>query len=359
MIKKLQKWRDVIRRQLGILLFDHVVKNSLSSNGAVVFVRWDAKLGDAIVSSWVAREIKKRFPERKIYVITNQNMAYLFRDFFQFDKVFEINKRASYSELKNLAVSLGHIEYLVHFSQSMKMKDLFFISQVACQHVAGLDDDLKCISLKLGKVTAGLHFSKKFEVLLNHMGIVNPDTRYIVPYIDDAEIKTATWWPSDKAICFNPYGSGRSRKLNYTLIVQMLDIMLLNSDRNICLLFPPEMQAEVARINDNVLEPARVFLSKEQPSIAGLFSIIRHSQGLVSVDTSTIHIAAGLQLPILGLYNPDLGGGDENFKQWHPNRSDAKVVFSKSITEQNINSLDLDDFIKAFVQWNSVIGMAE
>lgn len=60
MIKKLQSWRDIIRRKIGIVLFDRPITNSLyEQRGATVFVRWDAKLGDAIVSSWVAREIKK------------------------------------------------------------------------------------------------------------------------------------------------------------------------------------------------------------------------------------------------------------------------------------------------------------
>ncbi len=82
MIKIFQLWRDVLRRKLGILLFDRHSSVRASSHGATVFVRWDAKLGDAIVSSWVAREIKNKFPERKVYVITSSEMAPLFRDFF-------------------------------------------------------------------------------------------------------------------------------------------------------------------------------------------------------------------------------------------------------------------------------------
>jgi len=64
-INKLQLWCDTIRRKIGVMLFDHTVKNSLYEQGATVFVRWDAKLGDAIVSSWVAREIKKSTQYRR------------------------------------------------------------------------------------------------------------------------------------------------------------------------------------------------------------------------------------------------------------------------------------------------------
>lgn len=155
MIKTLQLWRDILRRKLGILLFDRHQSVRPSSHGATIFVRWDAKLGDAIVSSWVAREIKNKFPERKVYVITSSAMAPLFREFFNFDCVFEIPKRAGYMELKKLANEMGDVDYLVHFSQKMKMKDLYFISKVGSKNVAGIDDELNCINIKIGQETAG------------------------------------------------------------------------------------------------------------------------------------------------------------------------------------------------------------
>jgi len=49
----LQHARDRIRRYLGIKLFDRVNINSKPDNGPVVIIRWDAKLGDSIISSWV------------------------------------------------------------------------------------------------------------------------------------------------------------------------------------------------------------------------------------------------------------------------------------------------------------------
>lgn len=152
MIKKLQSWRDIIRRKIGIMIFDRPVTNSLyEQRGATVFVRWDAKLGDAIVSSWVAREIKKKYPMQKVIAITSPNIAHLFRKYFEFDEVFCIPKRPSYNQLASLASSLGNVDYLVHFSKSMKMKDMYFIKKANPKHVIGIDDDLQCVDIKLGK----------------------------------------------------------------------------------------------------------------------------------------------------------------------------------------------------------------
>ena len=67
------------------------------------------------------------------------------------------------------------------------------------------------------------------------------------------------------------------------------------------------------------------------------------------MDTATIHIATGLQLPVLGLYNPDIGGGSENFTEWHPNQADAVVIFfPKRAAAGEITFLGSDEFAEAF-----------
>ncbi len=352
MIKSLQFWRDMLRRKLGILLFDRSPSATSSSNGVTVFVRWDAKLGDAIVSSWVAREIKNKFPNRKVYVITTPTMAPLFRDFFNFDCVFEIPKRASYIELKKLAKELGNVDYLVHFSQKMKMKDLYFVSKVGSKHVAGVDDELDCINLKLGQKTAGMHFSTKFKVLLEHMGVVNPDTSYIVPYIEDYEDRVESWWPSNKTLCFNPYGSGTSRCFSIEKTIELVNTMLDSSDYNICLLYPPGREKDVKYIMSRVCEPTRVVIDHHSPSLAALFAQVRHCAGMVSVDTATVHIATGLNKPVLGIYNENFGM-PENV-EWHPNNPRSSIIYAETKSgQQDVNYINIAEFRAVFEKWSA------
>ena len=87
----------------------------------------------------------------------------------------------------------------------------------------------------------------------------------------------------------------------------MLEQMLAAGSCAICLLYPPGMEEEVTGIRAGLSRPERLLLSPDAPSLAGLFAQLRQCQGLISVDTATVHIAAGLHKPILGLYNPDIG----------------------------------------------------
>lgn len=223
LINDLQLQRDILRRKLGQLLFDRKRPAPLHERkGKIVLLRWDAKLGDAIVSSWVAREIKRASPEREVWIVTTAAMAPLFRDHFGMDKVIEVPKRPGYGQLKRLAHSLGEVECLVHFGKMLKMKDIYFISQVRADWVAGMDDALQAVNLKLGKASSGMHFSDKFALLLQRLGVSNPDQQYIVPTMSPPDA-LASWWPAEPVLCFNPYGSGSSRRLRTELISQMLE----------------------------------------------------------------------------------------------------------------------------------------
>ncbi|MFQ1744476.1 MULTISPECIES: glycosyltransferase family 9 protein [unclassified Aeromonas] len=351
MIKKLQSWRDIIRRKIGIVLFDRSLRSSSNEDGAIVFVRWDAKLGDAIVSSWVTREIKKKFPGKKVVAITTPEMRSLFKNQFLFDEVYSIPKRPSYAALASLARDIGDIEYLVHLTNEMKMKDIFFISKLSVKNVIGIDDKIKCVNIKIGHLTKNIHFSQKFALAVNKMGVDNPDTDYIVPeYLED-ESSVKSSWPDNPTICFNPYGSGSSRTFNDEKIIEILKVMLSKPGYNVCLLYPPikkiETEHNIRRMPDILRE--RVITHDSSHSLGVLFAQIRNSIGIVSVDTATVHIAAGLKKPIFGIYNDNFGKGEN--REWLPNFEKAMVMYVDAKKEQNVNYINMEEFENQFNDW--------
>jgi hypothetical protein len=58
-LQSLQKARDHIRRKVSLFFFDRNRQPTATVRKKIVFVRWDAKLGDTIVTSWLFREIRK------------------------------------------------------------------------------------------------------------------------------------------------------------------------------------------------------------------------------------------------------------------------------------------------------------
>ena len=344
----LQRGRDHLRRVIGRTLFDHPVKSERGAPGRIVLVRWDAKLGDAIVSSWLFDALRQARPGIRVEVITTPAMAWLFRDHLGADHVYECPKRAGYPQLARLARDLGPIECLVHFSKSLKMKDLFFLSRVHSQHIAGLDDELNSIDLKLGASCQGMHFVEKFSHLARALGATTFSTRYRIPHLPENEASVARFWPTSRpVIAINGYGSGGSRRLTMTSMRRLIALVREQlPDVDCCLLYAPDSRDDVVSLCQE-FNSNRLFYYPESSHIADAIAQIRHAAALISVDTATVHIAVGLDKPVLGLYNPDA----ENLVDWGPHHARAEILVSTATNPQDINTLPWDELRQRMPGW--------
>lgn len=354
MKRTIQNKRDEWRRLIGQKCFDAPLTTSspclLSECKRIVLVRWDAKLGDAFVSSFLFRELRKANPELSIAVITTEKLAPLFENTWGVDEVHICRKRAGYLELERLARRIGEADLLIHLSKELKPKDLFFIRRLHPAHVASLDDEPRCVDIKLRQQCAGMHFSDKLAYLLKLCGVDNVDTTYWLPHDEQRREVIATLVPARyrHIIAFNPYGAGHARRLDEESICKVIALIKARGNQyGVCLLHSPAQREEVERIVER-FRGQGVFLYPESNSIMDVVAQIEMADGVISVDTATVHIASGLGKPLLGLYNPD----PENYADWGPNSQNALVIFSTAKRPFDINTLNwqqMDEVIPLFL----------
>lgn len=351
--QRLHKLRDAGRRILGRWLFDRPLRAEsacqLQQCRRILLVRWDAKMGDAIVSSFLFRELRRANPELSIEVITTDAMAALFQEQWHPDRLYRCSKRAGYRELAQLAAEIGPVDLVVHFSKRFKMKDLYFIRRLAPQHLAGLDDELACIDIKLGQACQHLHFADKFVSLLQHCGLSGVDSTYWLPSQESSEQAVRAVWPTQFApmIAINPFGAGRARKLDVDSIYRLIALVFKAAPGcGVCLLYSPN-ERELAQQVARDFSGQGVFIYAQSKSIYDVIAQIRAADGLISVDTATVHIASALQRPLLGLYNP----GAENYTDWGPNNNKSVTIFSSD--SYNINKItwqSVEELLPHFIE---------
>ncbi len=347
----LRAWRDSIRRAIAVFFLDRAPDAVGEYEEAILFIRWDAKLGDTVVLSWVWRELKKHRPDLKLWVTTGVDFVEIFDHTFEFDRVVLSPERPGYWSVFKIAKKLKRPRYVVHLSQALKARDLLLLYLIRPAHVAGLDDGLKCIDIKLGEVTDNRHFSEKPVPLLEKLSVPVDNRRYWLPENKVTHSHVMSYWRDKLVIGFCPFGASRHRSFSDLKIVSAIKSMLaIAAKRSLSvsvfmIATPDKEKGLVDLLMANDLS-SKVFL-RPTLDLTEFFEQVRACQGVVSVDTSAVHVAAGLDKPLLAIYNPpDLSPliKSNNYNSWHPNSDQAITFLADVVDGTRIDAFDDDRF---------------
>ena len=343
-VGRLQLFRDQIRRKVGVLLFDRqAAKPELKKIKNILVIRWDAKLGDSYISSFFFREIKK-IPNTHVTVVTTPDLEDLYRSGFGAGSVLVVNKRPKYKELKNIASKIGKVDLVIHLTEFMKMKDLYFLSLIDAKNVASMDDEINRVNIKMTQQTQNLLFHDKYVYLLNLLSVPEVDDSYIIPYSKVTGIKCKEY-----DLIINFFGSTEHKSVAIERAsVTLITIAKSDPTLNIGLLSSPytvkKAHLIASRVNlDNVSVIDNI------NTIDDAINIISNTKVVISVDTSIVHIASGLKKRTLAIY-PKMDGV---FNPWLPPATEqVSVLFSHyqgvNVNVNNYCDQELMKLIKGF-----------
>lgn len=355
-LHRLQKYRDGIRRAIALFFFDRerqvvLSQPDLTPRKQIVLVRWDAKLGDTIVTSWLFREIRKHDPSLQLVVIAPESFKSMFLNDMGADRVVLAPKRPTFADIRRIAKEVGPAQYAMHMAEHLKPTDIYLLAKLDSRYVIGLDDEVKTINIKAGALTQGQHFADKVAVLMQHLGVNHFDQSYIVPFDAQAEARTDAWWPKRPVIIFNPIGRGHARQLSLAKAVAVVEYIVKITSADVLVLTDPSQRRFAQALKQQISQKERVFLTLPDPSVqtvGDLFANIRRCQAMVSVDTATVHIATGLNKPVFAFYNPKQNDHDFNFVSWSPRSARSVSQLAKRVTPQVIDAIDLKEFEHSF-----------
>ncbi|KVR88740.1 hypothetical protein WK27_11275 [Burkholderia vietnamiensis] len=312
----------VIARGLVRTLFDRSRARPVTGMAShVVVLRWDAKLGDSIVSSPFYREVRK-LPGVRITVITVAELEDMHREDFGVDRVIVTSALPGLRELLRVRRQLGAVDAVVHLVDRIQPREIFFLSRVNAAHVYSLDDTLRLVSHKLGASTKGLLFVEKYVHVLHGLGIREVQTHYSVPIsatTGATEVGTAD-------ILFNPYGSRADKSLSPIKAVELLRTLADNYPYfTIGILSKPDTRQLATQLELQIARPnVKALYGIKTPKRAA--AAVNAARVIVTVDTAIVHMAVGLHKKLVAIY-PDMGSEPN---PWLPPAScTTRVVISR------------------------------
>ena len=325
-----------LRLKIGKWILDKSSRSnnpqSLEHPKSFLFLRQDGKIGDYIVSSFVFREIKKFNPLIKIGVICTKKNAYLFQKNKNIDEIYTVKKRNILDYIKKgLLIRKERYDVVIDPTLIIRNRDLLLLRIINAHNYIGYQkEDYNIFNVN---ITKDSHFSEIYKEALAKSNINLSDDSYDIPQDDLIKEEILQFITDNKLnnfIAINFYGNGKNRKFDDAHIIDYLTYIKDFYKHQLVLLATPDTHEHLSRIANQFND---VFVySSHHIMIYHTIELIRNCTQLISVDTSTVHIASGLNKAMICIYSRD----KDNFIHWHPNSKNVCHILHYN---DNVNEL--------------------
>ena len=329
-----------IRLKFGKFLLDKNISDNYNRQiKSILFLRQDGKIGDYIVSSFVFREIKNFNPQIKIGVVCTDQNAYLFAQNKNIDKLYLVKKKNIIDYIKcGLKIRKESYDVVIDPTLMLRNRDLVLLRLIRAKNYLGYDKSLyKLFNLNI--LDKNVHFSSVYKLMLEKLDIPVKSIQYDVPFRQKEEDEIIHFLQTNQIenyIVINFYGAAKTRKfLDKSISNLLVYLTKIVPSQKIVLLSYPEVVKHLQELSKNF---PNIFVH-DTKNIFHTIALIRHSIQVISPDTSIIHIASGLNKPIIGFYSEDR----ENFTHWQPiAEKDVHILFYKN----NINEIKPENILR-------------
>lgn len=307
-------------RRIGRAMLDRLRPAPLGAARRILIVRWDGKIGDAVVSSFFYREAGK-LDDVCVSAVTTAGLANLHRQVFGVHDVIISQENPGLFELIRLWHALRGVDTIVHPAGRIRARELFLIRLIAPRNVFSLDDGLNWVNGKMKQASADRGFASKYAYVLRQLGLQFIDT--------SPQLASESWTRPQRdaarlRVLFNPFGSRPDKSMGVPKAVQLL-ILLADQmpDTDVFILHHAStreqaiaMQCGAARTN--------VMLAGTTHTLEDMIALVAAASLVISVDTGVVHVADALRTKLLAIYPASNG-----FNPWLPRPAHTtRLVFS-------------------------------
>ena len=305
----------------------------------ILFLRTDGKIGDYIISSFIFREIKKNYPNIQIDVVADKSLENLLKLNKNIDKYYIFNRKKM-KEWRNIVKILRKNKYDVLFdsTEGLKYKQVYLLNRVNAVVNVGYNKDDYNIYNKNIRQNNTLKMIQIYKQMVESVNIEIKDTKYDVPVSEESEKNVGRFLKENnvkgKIIALNFFGASRGRKINEeNALIILRRLREMYKDYAIIILDSPNDRETIENILKNTDNENILFFEKSR-TILDSISIIKNSDLIVSLDTSILHIAEGLDKKIMAFYGPKI-----NKNKWRI-REEGNVLID--YPENRINDVNFE-----------------
>jgi len=340
-------WDRKNKKNLDLIKEEQVDMSKVKS---IIFLRYDGKIGDMVINTLMFREIKKSFPNIKISVVARGAAIDIIKYNPYVNSIYKYEKGKE-SELA-AEIAKENYDVLVDFSEMLRVNQMKFINQCKAKVNIGLDKEeweLFDISITENReYRNNEHITERYGAYLKKLGIKNFHNKYDI-FLE----KNKEEIDLNEGIVLNPYGASKHKHFNNETLKFIIKI--LNSlNKKVILIYSPDKYKELQEFQKNN-QDLKVHLPDNIKSILDSAEIIKKSEGVITPDTSIVHIASAFNKKIISVYPPKGGKYKVDHLVWGPLNPNNKILFCKDSVgigeEIDINTFNKEEMRKRIIKF--------
>ncbi|MDR1952227.1 MAG: hypothetical protein LBQ37_01775 [Elusimicrobiota bacterium] len=319
---------------------------------SVLFVIHDDRIGDMIISTIEFREIKKKYPNIKVFVLCGKNGKETLKYNPNVDEIFEVCGKFCKDLKIYKRLREKHIGILIDFFEfNPRPSHLLFLRIINPFFLIGFSKkNYNTYDLSIDENFFDTHMVNRHKAVLKILGIDNPNLDYDIFFTQKEKNEAQKYLDKSGGkikVVINPFASSKHRTFKYEKLRDLALRITRTQKCGVYILCPPYNYKSIKNIEkaDNNIIAVRL------NSILSVAAFIKECDIVISPDTSIIHIASAFNKKTIGLYL------DFSFRQektdiiWGPNNSNAVIINADAQNgkiENDINNIDNNKIFNKF-----------
>ncbi|WP_193002361.1 glycosyltransferase family 9 protein [Vibrio litoralis] len=295
---------------------------------SLAILRWDNKLGDAIMCGVFIQALQQYRPDIKVTVISPDFCANWLKKATHCDIIL-CGKRSQKTAIE-FRQYRGQFDAVIELGSSFDFKELTALYQLGAPINIGYEKFSHPI-FNINIDSSAVHFKDRYLAVAK-LFIPNTSLKNIeIPIIPFNESATLPTLSNNKNIAINLFGSSKYRQFSEVEAIKLLTRWLTEFPVDHLYLMPVPDKVSLLKHIVKKINNDRVSLISETPSLELTLKLLSKVDLCFTPDTSVVHMASALNTPTLAIYADD----PTNLKEWHPLSSRYEVLLNPKAKDNN------------------------
>jgi len=289
-----------------------------------ILVIQNKRIGDVLISSVIANNIKKIFPESHITYFVYDYTTGVLENNPNIDKIIAVNDK-DLKKIPNLIKEIRKVrksKFDIIFDSYAKFQSRLLCLFSGAEYRIGFKRKYK--TLRLPFYTHPINFlddKSKFcgKAIEDRISIINSvfplkDPDYVPKIHLTKEEKNYNRIESlqKPVLMFTVLGSTIPKSMPFDYVAQLIDFITENYSATILFNYAPHQKEDAIKIYELCKNKNQINVDIYEDSIRGFIKLINQCDLLIANEGGTVHITKALNKPTFTIYSPYIEKGDWN-----------------------------------------------